>query len=103
VPRSGSGSYPSGHAVWAYTAALVLADMVPERREQIFARAREYAHNRNTGGVHYPSDIQAGQLAATAIAAVLFTCAPFEHEEAAATAELRHALGLPQRTAKSGT
>ena len=100
VPRSGTGSYPSGHAAWAYTAAIVLADMVPERREQIFARAREYAHNRNIGGVHYPSDIEAGRLAATAIAAMLFSCAPFQHEEAAAQAELRHALGLTARTAE---
>jgi acid phosphatase (class A) len=98
VPRSGTGSYPSGHAAWSYTAALVLADMVPERREQIFARAREYAHNRNIGGVHYPSDIEAGRLAATAIAAMLFSCAPFQHDEAAAQAELRHALGLAAHT-----
>jgi len=97
VPRSGSGSYPSGHAAWAYTAALVLADMVPERSGQIFERAREYAHNRNLGGVHYPSDIEAGHLAATAIAAMLFSCAAFQHDEAAAQAELRRALALPPR------
>jgi acid phosphatase (class A) len=99
VPRSGSGSYPSGHAAWAYTVSLVLADMVPERREQILERADEYAHNRNIGGVHYASDVEAGHLAGTAIAAMLFLCEPFQRDEAAAAAELRHALGLSAKPA----
>jgi acid phosphatase (class A) len=99
VPRSRTGSYPSGHAAWAYTVALVLADMVPERRQQILERADEYAHNRNVGGVHYPSDVDAGHLAATAIAAMLFACTPFQRDETAAAAELRGVLGLPVRPA----
>jgi len=92
--RPASGSYPSGHSLWAYTTALVLADMVPERRAQLLARADEYAHNRNVAGVHYPSDVEAGKLAGTALAALLFTCPAFEREEAAARKELRDALGL---------
>ncbi len=92
--RPPSGSYPSGHSVWAYTTALVLADMVPERRAQLIARADEYAHNRNIAGVHYPSDVEAGKLAGTALAAMLFTCPAFEQEEAAARGELRSAVGL---------
>lgn len=91
-PRS--PSYPSGHSTWAYTTALVLADMVPERRQQLLVRAGEYAYDRNVAGVHYPSDVEAGKLAGTALAAVLFTCQPFDNEEAAARAELRSALGL---------
>jgi acid phosphatase (class A) len=46
VPRPPSASYPSGHTTWAIAVAIVLADMVPERRAQIFARADEYAHRR---------------------------------------------------------
>src|SRR5579883_873933 len=92
--RPASGSYPSGHSLWAYTTALVLADMVPERRAQLLARADEYAHNRNVAGVHYPSDVEAGKLAGTALAALLFACPAFEREEAAARKELRDALGL---------
>jgi acid phosphatase (class A) len=90
-PRS--PSYPSGHSTWAYTTALVLGDMVPERRQQLLARAAEYAYDRNVAGVHYPSDVEAGRLAGTALAALLFACQPFDKEEAAARAELRSALG----------
>ena len=67
---------------------IVLADMVPERRTQIFARAEEYAHNREVGGVHYPSDVAGGHLAGTALAAALFTSQAFLNDELAAAAEL---------------
>jgi len=95
VTRPRSGSYPSGHALWAYTTALVLADMVPERRGQLLARANQYARNRTVAGVHYPSDVEAGKLAGTALAAMLFDCPAFEREEAGARQELRGALRLP--------
>jgi acid phosphatase (class A) len=96
VARPPSSSYPSGHSTWAYVTALVLADMVPERRPQILARADEFAHNRSVAGVHYPTDVEAGRLAGTALAAMLFVCQPFEKEEAAARAELRKAIDLPR-------
>ncbi|HTX23183.1 MAG TPA: phosphatase PAP2 family protein [Steroidobacteraceae bacterium] len=94
IPRPASSSYPSGHSTWAYVTGLVLADMIPERRAAILARADEFAHNRSVAGVHYPSDVEAGRLAGTTLAAMLFACGPFEAEEAAARAELRKALGL---------
>ena len=94
IARPSSRSYPSGHSLWAYTTALVLADMVPERRAQLLARADQYARNRTVAGVHYPSDVEAGRLAGTALAAMLFTCPAFEREQAAARKELRAALRL---------
>jgi len=90
-----SFSYPSGHSTWAHTVAIVLADMVPERRAQIFARAEEFGHNRTVGGVHYPSDIEAGKLEGTVIGAALLSSPRFQADEALATTELRRALGLP--------
>jgi acid phosphatase (class A) len=95
VPEPPSASYPSGHSTWAVASAIVLADMVPERRAQIFARADEYAHNREIGGVHYPSDVFAGHLAGTALAEALFDQPRFVADELTAAAELRVALGLP--------
>jgi acid phosphatase (class A) len=88
-------SYPSGHTTWAIASAIVLADMVPERRDQIFARAEAYAYNREVAGVHYPSDVAAGHLAGTVLAAMLLQSPRFRADEAAAAAELRAALGLP--------
>jgi acid phosphatase (class A) len=100
VAKPPSASYPSGHSTWAVACAIVLADMVPERRAQIFARADEYAHNREVAGVHYPSDVAAGHLAGTALATDLFNSPRFLADEAAAAAELRRALGLPARSGK---
>ena len=93
------GSYPSGHATWARWAALILGDMVPERRAQLIDRANGYAYNRVVAGVHYPSDIEAGTLAGTAIVAVLYTVPDFRNDLAAATAELRQVLQLPAKPA----
>ncbi len=98
VDKPLSAAYPSGHTTWAISCAIVLADMVPERRAQIFARADEYAHNREEAGVHYPSDVAAGHLAGTVFAAQFFESPRFLHDEAAATAELRQALGLAPLT-----
>lgn len=95
VARPASASYPSGHATFAVASAIVLADMVPERRAQIFARADEYGRNREVDGVHYPSDVAAGHLAGTALAQQLFDSPLFEADEVTAAAELRQALGLP--------
>ena len=95
VFKPSSASYPSGHTTWAVMCAIVLADMVPERRMQLFARADEYGHNREVAGVHYPSDVAAGHLAGTALANALFQSARFIRDERAATVELRQALGLP--------
>jgi acid phosphatase (class A) len=94
VEKPPNGSYPSGHTVWGHTVGLVLADMIPERRREIMARAAEYAYNRVIAGVHYPSDIEGGKMAATAFAAALFASPAFQSDFAAAKAELRQALQL---------
>ena len=49
--------YSSGHMTTGYLLALVPIDLVPERRDAIFARADEFAHNRLVCGVHHPSDL----------------------------------------------
>jgi acid phosphatase (class A) len=95
VPLPGGGSFPSGHAVWGYVTALVLADMVPERRLQILARADDFSRNRVIAGVHYPSDVEVSRLTATIFTAFLFASPSYANERAAAAKELRAALGLP--------
>jgi len=89
-----SYSYPSGAANAGMTAALLLADMVPEKRAAIFARAAEYGENRVILGVHFPSDIEAGRMNATAMIAVMMQNPDFKADLAAARAEVRAALGL---------
>ena len=92
--RPGGSSYPSGSSTAGYLTAIILADMIPEKVAAIYARGRELGDERVILGVHFPSDIEAGRFAATALAAALMQDAGFMKEFAAAKAELRQALGL---------
>lgn len=88
-------SYPSGHSTLGYTEAVLLANMVPERRAAIFARADLYAHHRIVMGVHYPSDVEGGRLAGTVLGGRLLDDPSWQADYDAARAELRKSLGLP--------
>jgi acid phosphatase (class A) len=97
VPEKQSGaydSYPSGHATFGYMSAILLAQMVPEKRAALFTRGREYGENRVVDGVHYPSDVEAGRIDGTLVAAALMANPKFQQAFAAAKAEVRAALGL---------
>jgi acid phosphatase (class A) len=94
VPLSKSGSYPSGHATVGTLMGVELANMLPEKRAQIMARAWEYGHNRVVGGIHYQSDIEVGRISGMVIAQTISTHPDFKQEFEAAKAELRAALGM---------
>lgn len=64
-------SYPSGHATLEYGAALILAELVPERATAILQRGRTLAESRIVCGVHWASDVQAGLLEASSLVAAL--------------------------------
>ncbi len=59
--RIGGLAYPSGHAAISRVYALILSDLAPEHRAQFLARADEIALYRVIGGVHHPTDIEAGK------------------------------------------
>ena len=88
-------SYPSGHSSYGYVAALVLADMVPERRQALLARADEFAHQRMVCGVHFASDVAAGRVAAEWLVAAFAKNDGYRSGERAAARVLRAALVLP--------
>lgn len=88
-------SYPSGHATVGYLLGLTLAEMVPEKRDEILARADGFARSRLICGVHYPSDIRASKPLSYAVHALMTANPQYRVELAAAKAELRKALALP--------
>src|SRR5690606_21479592 len=90
-----SYSYPSGHAAVGAMMAIVLADMVPERRAELFARGWEYGEARVISGVHFPSDVEAGRILGTILVGLMQADARFQAEFRAARAEVRDALGYP--------
>lgn len=87
-------SYPSGHALTGYLEGLTLAEIVPEKRVEILARADDYAHNRLVCGVHYPSDLEASRRVAYAVFGYMMATPKFQHDLAAAKVEMRAKLGL---------
>ncbi len=89
-----SSSYPSGHAAFGTLAGIVLAEMLPEKRGQIFKRIGDYCRSRLLAGVHFRSDVAAGQVVGSVIAASLFRNEAFIREFEATKADLRSALGL---------
>lgn len=93
--RPGGPSYPSGHATFAYIEAILLAYMEPNRASAIFNRAEQYSYGREISGVHYPTDLEAGQISASVIANVLLHEPRFRADLSRAKAEVRHAAGLP--------
>jgi acid phosphatase (class A) len=81
-------SYPSGHATVAYSEGVVLAALLPDKAEAILNRAATFAENRLVCGVHFRSDIVAGQVLGTMLAAKLMGNPAFKSEYDAAAAEL---------------
>jgi acid phosphatase (class A) len=83
-----SFSYPTGHGALGFAWALVLAELVPSRADAIIERGRDFGWSRIVCGVHYPSDLSAGQIVASAAVARLHADADFRQMMDAARAEL---------------
>jgi acid phosphatase (class A) len=82
------GSYPSGHAAFAAASAIVLAQLLPDKRDAIFMQARTFAENRILLGLHYPTDIASGWTAGTLAVYAMMHDRTFERDFAVAKREL---------------
>ncbi len=105
VPREDwietNGSYPSGHGLIGYGWSLILAELVPDRATELTGRGREIGESRVICGVHWRSDVEAGQILAGALVARLHAEPGFQAELATARAEVAaaRALGAPEHCA----
>ncbi|WP_329049053.1 phosphatase PAP2 family protein [Amycolatopsis sp. NBC_01488] len=61
--------YPSGHTNAFHLACLALAYAIPERFQELVARAYDLSDTRITAGMHSPLDVVGGRILATALAA----------------------------------
>lgn len=88
-------AYPSGHSLSGYLLAFTMAEIVPEKTQEILLRADDYAHNRLVCGVHYQSDVEASRKVAYAMFGFMMATPRFREDLAAARSETRAHLGLP--------
>lgn len=61
-----NGSYPSGHTILGWSAALLLTEINPDNADTIMARGYIYGQSRVIAGYHWQSDVDAGRLVASA-------------------------------------
>jgi len=90
-PGPAATSYPSGHTSLGFAFGVVLASLMPEKSQVILARASEFGEHRLVCGMHFRSDIVAGQEFGTALALTLMQDPEFKVAMDAARGELRAA------------
>lgn len=91
--RGKNATYPSGHTTAGYAMSVITANLLPTHAGPVLRRAQTYGESRMMCGVHYRSDVVAGQAIGTAVALALLQNPQFKTELAAARQELS-AAGL---------
>jgi acid phosphatase (class A) len=86
--KESSFGYPSGHSTRATVYALLLADLLPDKREAILAEGCQVGWDRVMLGRHYETDVYAGRVLGQAIVRALHENRKFEVDFAAAKSEL---------------
>ena len=89
------GSYPSGHTIRAWSAALILSEINPAAAEDLFKRAIETGDSRVIAGCHWQSDVDASASAACIGFAVLQANPEFQRDIALAREELKAIAPIP--------
>jgi acid phosphatase (class A) len=82
------GSYPSGHSAVGWGWALALAEINPERANELLARGLAFGRSRVICNAHWQSDIEAGRTMAAATFARLHADSGFVADMKAAREEI---------------
>ena len=88
-----NGSFPSGHTLLGWSAALLMMEINPDRANEIMTRGYRYGENRLVFGAHWQSDTDAARLAASAAYARLHTSERFLEQMKKARAEYAEKTG----------
>ncbi|MDE5960732.1 MAG: phosphatase PAP2 family protein [Duncaniella sp.] len=86
---STNGSYPSGHTSIGWATALVLAEINPERQNEILKRGYEMGESRVICGYHFQSDVDAGRITGAVTVARLHADPAFQTQLEKAKAEFK--------------
>lgn len=85
---STNGSYPSGHTSIGWATALVLAEVNPDRQDEILERGYQMGESRVICGYHFQSDVDAARLVAAGVVARLHADKGFQEQLGKAKAEM---------------
>ena len=73
-------SFPSGHTLRGWAAALLLLEINPDRAEELLTLGYQYGQSRVISGYHWQSDVDASRLVAAAAVAKLHTSKRFDKQ-----------------------
>ncbi|MBO6258557.1 MAG: phosphatase PAP2 family protein [Succinivibrio sp.] len=90
---STNGSYPSGHTAIGWATALILAEINPDRQNEILKRGFELGQSRVICGYHWQSDVDAARVVAAAVVARLHAHDAFNVQLRFAKEEMKQKLG----------
>jgi hypothetical protein len=62
-----NGSYPSAHAARGIVWATILGQIFTDKKDRLLARGKQIGDDRFIAGIHFPSDVEAGQKLGQAI------------------------------------
>ena len=99
VGKQLTGSYPSSHAVRAVVWAAILADLYPQQATALTALGQRIGDDRVVAGIHFPTDVAAGQQLGRALAAKLADNPAFKADLARARAETAAVVAAQRRPA----
>lgn len=91
--EAGVPTYPSEHAAIAYATAFTLAELFPEKREELLSRAKGAAETRLAAGANLRSDIDAGKALGEAVAAQVIAKARADGSDAKAVLPMQVKAG----------
>ena len=87
VKADNDRAYPSGHATRGTLWALILSEIAPKEKNSLIARGQEVGWDRVLAGVHYPSDVYAGEVLGQALAQSMLKNTGFRERLAKAKSE----------------
>jgi hypothetical protein len=88
VKRETTMSYPSNHATRGQVWGDILSELYPDQKDKLLARGKQIGDDRFVAGIHFPTDVAAGQKVGDAIFQKLMENADFKAALAAAKAEV---------------
>jgi len=80
VKTDNDRAYPSGHATRAALWAMILTEIAPKEKGALLARGQEIGWDRVLAGVHYPSDVYAGEVLGQALAQSMSKSSTFREQ-----------------------